>query len=65
MAHHDGYKLIFTFLSFITSPFIIMLKWYYSLLLATNLAENTNKGCYFKVNFRKYDYVKPFNLKKN
>lgn len=31
----------------------------------TNLAENTKKESDFKVDFRKYDYVKPVNLKKN
>jgi rare lipoprotein A len=31
----------------------------------TNLAENTKKESDFKVDFRKYDYVKPVALKKN
>ena len=31
----------------------------------TNIAENTKKESDFKVDFRKYDYVKPVNLKKN
>lgn len=31
----------------------------------TNLAENTKKQSDFKVDFRKYDYVKPVSLKKN
>ena len=31
----------------------------------TNLAENTKKESDFKVDFRKYDYVKPIALKKN
>ena len=32
---------------------------------STNLAENTKKESDFKVDFRKYDYVKPISLKKN
>ena len=32
---------------------------------STNLAENTKKESDFKVDFRKYDYVKPVALKKN
>jgi rare lipoprotein A len=31
----------------------------------TNIAENTKKEADFKVDFRKYDYVKPTALKKN
>jgi rare lipoprotein A len=31
----------------------------------TNIAENTKKESDFKVDFRKYDYVKPVALKKN
>ncbi|MDZ7899498.1 MAG: septal ring lytic transglycosylase RlpA family protein [Arcicella sp.] len=31
----------------------------------TNIAENTKKESDFKVDFRKYDYVKPIALKKN
>ena len=32
---------------------------------SSNLAENTKKESDFKVDFRKYDYVKPISLKKN
>ena len=32
---------------------------------STNLAENIRKESDFKIDFRKYDYVKPINLKKN
>lgn len=31
----------------------------------TNLAENTKKQSDFKIDFRKYDYVIPLNLKKH